>query len=104
MYVSDLPNWVVLTFPVGRCFLTPTSFKNAKWSLGRFSRPMNFVSFVWNTYLAAVLFSPLQFPVTGDTFNCKQPRSWLLMLIGCRLVRDIWGHHPLWVYLVAGYP
>jgi hypothetical protein len=30
---------------------------------------MNFIAFVWNTYLAAVLFSPLLFPVTGDTFN-----------------------------------
>jgi hypothetical protein len=69
-----LPTRLVLTFPVGRCFLTPTRFKNAKWSLGRFSRPMNFVSFIWNTYSAAILFSPLQFPVTGDTFNCRHPR------------------------------
>jgi len=65
--VPTITAYALISF--GRCFLTPTSFKHAKWSLGRFSRPMNFVSFVWNTYLAAILFSPLQFPVTGDTFN-----------------------------------
>lgn len=32
---------------------------------------MNFIAFVWNLYLAAVLFSPLVFPVTSDSFNCK---------------------------------
>lgn len=32
---------------------------------------MNFVSMVWNLYLAAVLFSPLYFPVTADSFNCE---------------------------------
>ena len=30
---------------------------------------MNFVALIWNLYLAAVLFSPLQFPVTGQNFN-----------------------------------
>ena len=30
---------------------------------------MNLVAFVWNLYLACVLFSPLYFPVTADTFN-----------------------------------
>lgn len=56
---------------VGRCFITPNEFKHAKWSLGRWSRPLNFIAFVWNTYLAAILFSPLYFPVTGDSFNCE---------------------------------
>lgn len=32
---------------------------------------MNFIAFVWNTYLACVLFSPLYFPVTAGTFNCE---------------------------------
>jgi hypothetical protein len=36
---------------------------------------MNFVVFVWNTYLAAVLFSPLYFPVTGASFNCMLCQS-----------------------------
>ncbi|KAK4505293.1 hypothetical protein PRZ48_003256 [Zasmidium cellare] len=53
----------------GRTFLTPHNFKNSAWSLGRWSRPMNFIAFVWNLYLAAVLFSPLTFPVDADTFN-----------------------------------
>ena len=30
---------------------------------------MNFVAMIWNLYLAAVLFSPLTFPVTADSFN-----------------------------------
>ncbi|KAE9965974.1 hypothetical protein BLS_007289 [Venturia inaequalis] len=53
----------------GRTFITPGQFKQAKWSLGRFSWPLTFIAFVWNTYLAAVLFSPLYFPVTAKTFN-----------------------------------
>jgi len=56
---------------VGRTFITPHKFKHAKWSLGRFSRPLNFIAFIWNLYLACVLFSPLFFPVTAETFNCK---------------------------------
>lgn len=28
-----------------------------------------FITFIWNLYVAAVLFSPIYFPVTGDTFN-----------------------------------
>ncbi|KAK4631133.1 hypothetical protein CLAFUW4_03488 [Fulvia fulva] len=42
---------------------------NAKWSLGRWSRPLNFIAFIWNTYLACVLFSPIVFPVTSQSFN-----------------------------------
>lgn len=53
----------------GRVFLTPHEFKNAPWSLGRWSRPLNIVALVWNLYLAGVLFSPLEFPVSGETFN-----------------------------------
>jgi hypothetical protein len=30
---------------------------------------MNLVAFIWNMYAAAVLFSPLYFPVTNQTFN-----------------------------------
>lgn len=54
----------------GRCFITPHDFKHAKWSLGRWSRPLTFITFVWNLYLACVLFSPLYFPVTAEGFNC----------------------------------
>jgi len=27
------------------------------------------ITLVWNLYVAGVLFSPLEFPVTADTFN-----------------------------------
>ena len=30
---------------------------------------MTLIAFVWNTYLAAVLFSPIYFPVDGANFN-----------------------------------
>lgn len=54
----------------GRTFLTPGEFhRTASWNLGRWSWPMNLVGFLFNTYLAAVLFSPLYFPVTADSFN-----------------------------------
>ena len=53
----------------GRTFITPNEFKNARWSLGRFSRPLTFIAMIWNLYLAAILFSPIEFPVTADTFN-----------------------------------
>lgn len=32
---------------------------------------MTAIALVWNLYLAGVLFSPLEFPVTADTFNCE---------------------------------
>jgi len=54
---------------VGRTFITPHSFRHARWSLGRFSRPLTFIAMVWNLFLAAVLFSPIEFPVTVETFN-----------------------------------
>ena len=53
----------------GRTFITPNEFKHARWSLGRFSRPLTFIAMIWNLYLAGVLFSPIEFPVTSDTFN-----------------------------------
>lgn len=51
----------------GRTFITPNEFRSARWSLGRWSRPMSFIALIWNLYLAAVLFSPIEFPVTADT-------------------------------------
>ncbi|KAF2154222.1 putative amino acid permease [Myriangium duriaei CBS 260.36] len=65
--VPTITAYALIAF--GRTFLTPHEFKNARWSLGRWSRPMNFISFIWNTYLAAVLFSPIEFPVSSGTFN-----------------------------------
>jgi len=54
----------------GRCFLTAGKFSHAAWSLGKWSRPLTFIALIWNLYLAAVLFSPIEFPVTAQTFNC----------------------------------
>ena len=65
--VPTIASYALISF--GRAFVTPHQFKHAKWSLGRWSRPLNVIAFFWNTYLAAVLFSPLYFPVSGETFN-----------------------------------
>ena len=65
--VPTITAYALIAF--GRCFLTPHQFKHAAFSLGRWSRPMTFIALVWNTYLAAVLFSPLYFPVTVESFN-----------------------------------
>ncbi|KAE9367929.1 amino acid transporter [Stipitochalara longipes BDJ] len=53
----------------GRVFLTSKSFPKPKWSLGRLSRPFQFISIFWNGWVVAVLFSPYEFPVTGATLN-----------------------------------
>jgi amino acid transporter len=55
----------------GRFFLTSRSMKNARWSLGRWSRPMQFAGIFWNGWVVAVLFSPFEWPVTATTLNCK---------------------------------
>lgn len=53
----------------GRAFITPHSFKHAKFNLGRWSRPFTIIALFWNLYLAGVLFSPLVFPATAANFN-----------------------------------
>jgi amino acid transporter len=65
--VPTITAYALIAF--GRFFITPGKFSNAKWSLGRWSRPFLGIALVWNLYAAAVLFSPLYFPVTADTFN-----------------------------------
>ena len=65
--VPTITAYALIAF--GRCFITPHQFKHARFSLGRWSRPMTFIALIWNLYLAAVLFSPLYFPVTVESFN-----------------------------------
>ncbi|BGP39083.1 hypothetical protein JCM10449v2_003021 [Rhodotorula kratochvilovae] len=55
--------------PTLRLIFTRGEFANAKWSNGRFSIPFSVIAAVWNTFLLAVLFSPLEFPVTGQNLN-----------------------------------
>ena len=71
--VPTVTSYALICF--GRFFLTPGKFKHAKWSLGRLSRPFTFIAMVWNIYLACVLFSPLEFPVNAQTFNCTFPAA-----------------------------
>lgn len=54
---------------LGRFFFTPKQFPKPAWSLGRWSRPFQFVGIFWNAWVVAVLFSPYFFPVNGDTLN-----------------------------------
>ena len=65
--VPTITAYALIAF--GRSFLTPHQFRHASFSLGRWSRPFTLIALVWNLYLAAVLFSPLEFPVTASTFN-----------------------------------
>jgi amino acid transporter len=65
--VPTITAYALIAF--GRCFITPHQFKHARFNLGRWSRPMTFIALIWNLYLAAVLFSPLYFPVTVEGFN-----------------------------------
>ncbi|KAF4634274.1 hypothetical protein G7Y89_g3831 [Cudoniella acicularis] len=53
----------------GRFFITPKTFPKPRWSLGKLSRPFQFISIFWNGWVVAVLFSPYVFPVTGQTLN-----------------------------------
>ncbi|GAA5822090.1 hypothetical protein JCM11251_004853 [Rhodosporidiobolus azoricus] len=55
--------------PTLRLVFTPGEFSNAKWSCGRFSKLFCVIAAVFNTFLLAVLFSPLEFPVTGQNLN-----------------------------------
>lgn len=43
---------------------------------------MTFIAFVWNLYLAAVLFSPLTFPVTPENFNFSPVIFFAITLFG----------------------
>lgn len=80
----------------GRTFITPHKFHNARWSLGKWSRPLAFVAFIWNTYLTAVLVSPLEFPVSGENFNYSPVSSCRLQSCSfCLFVcpGHSWRHH-----------
>ncbi|KAE8384758.1 amino acid transporter [Aspergillus alliaceus] len=54
---------------LGRLVLTPSEPLEAKWSLGRLSKPFQFIAVIWNGWVVAVLFSPYEFPVTASTLN-----------------------------------
>jgi amino acid transporter len=56
---------------LGRLFLTPNEPLDAKWSLGRLSKPFQVISVFWNGWVVAVLFSPYSFPVEASTLNCE---------------------------------
>ncbi|OLL25016.1 Thiamine transporter thi9 [Neolecta irregularis DAH-3] len=62
-------SWALIACMLGRAFITPNNFKNPRWSLGKFSRPFRVLAFIYTSFMCCVLCSPLQFPVTIDTFN-----------------------------------
>ncbi|KAE9363418.1 amino acid transporter [Stipitochalara longipes BDJ] len=53
----------------GRFFITRDKFPKPRWSLGRLSKPFQFIAIFWNGWVVAVLFSPYYFPVTAGTLN-----------------------------------
>lgn len=54
---------------LARLVLTPKTFPKPAWSLGRWSKPFQFVSVFWNGWVVAVLYSPYEFPVSAQTLN-----------------------------------
>lgn len=56
---------------LGRLLCTPNRFPKPQWSLGRWSKPFQFIGVFWNGWVVAVLFSPYEWPVTGANLNCK---------------------------------
>ncbi|PWY66630.1 amino acid permease [Aspergillus eucalypticola CBS 122712] len=54
---------------LGRLLCTPKRFPKPEWSLGRWSKPFQFIGVFWNGWVVAVLFSPYEFPVTGANLN-----------------------------------
>ncbi|KAJ5223396.1 Thiamine transporter thi9 [Penicillium chermesinum] len=54
---------------LGRLLCTPKRFPKPAWSLGRWSKPFQFIGVFWNGWVVAVLFSPYEWPVTGANLN-----------------------------------
>ncbi|OJJ48979.1 hypothetical protein ASPZODRAFT_129341 [Penicilliopsis zonata CBS 506.65] len=54
---------------LGRLLCTRDRFPTPQWSLGRWSKPFQFICVFWNGWVVAVLFSPYEFPVTGGNLN-----------------------------------
>ncbi|KAJ7619380.1 gamma-aminobutyric acid transporter [Roridomyces roridus] len=52
-----------------RLIMTPHEFKHTKWSLGKWGPPAYVFAFVYNVFLLAVMYSPLEYPFTAPTFN-----------------------------------
>lgn len=66
---------------LGRLLCTPKRFPKPKWSLGRLSKPFQFIGVFWNAWVVAILFSPYAFPVTGENLNCKIPQFFILLSV-----------------------
>ncbi|KAM0491775.1 hypothetical protein ACHAP8_010405 [Fusarium lateritium] len=54
---------------LARLTLTPKNFPKPAWSLGRLSKPFQFIAVFWNGWVVAVLYSPYIFPVTAESLN-----------------------------------
>ncbi|KOC10662.1 amino acid permease [Aspergillus flavus AF70] len=54
---------------LARLICTPRRFPKPQWSLGKWSKPFQFIGVFWNGWVVAVLFSPYAFPVTGANLN-----------------------------------
>ncbi|KAG9525155.1 amino acid transporter, partial [Aureobasidium melanogenum] len=54
---------------LARLVLTPKTFPKPRWSLGKLSKPFQFIAIFWNGWVVAILFSPYAFPVTAGNLN-----------------------------------
>lgn len=69
--VSGVPTiaaWGLISFGLF-VFCRGDSALQPKFSLGRASKPFQLISFLWNTFLAAILLCPQEFPVTAQNLN-----------------------------------
>jgi amino acid transporter len=82
---------------LGRLFCTPTRFPKPKWSLGRWSKPFQLIGVFWNGWVVAILFSPYEWPVTGQNLNCMFSFAVVSCDIANALVRRTyhygWSHY-----------
>ncbi|KKK15794.1 amino acid permease, partial [Aspergillus ochraceoroseus] len=54
---------------LARLICTPNRFPKPAWSLGKWSKPFQFIAVFWNAWVVAILFSPYEFPVNGQNLN-----------------------------------
>lgn len=87
-----------------RVFVQGRNFKQAEYSLGRYSRPIGFAMVIWIAFLFVVFCLPQRYPVTSQTLNYAPVMigaisllsivAWVLPVIGGMH----WYHGPVSTY------
>lgn len=90
---------------LGRLVCTPKRFPKPQWSLGRWSKIFQFIGVFWNGWVVAVLFSPYEFPVSGENLNCKSAPAFGLHIYEVRVCADWFMkmHRLSWPRLLSSH-